>query len=41
MLHAAEWYEELNATLPGGLTKVRVEKRLAEAAVLKRFWQTR
>ena len=41
MLHAAEWYEELNATLPGGLTKVRVEKRLAEAAVLKRFRQTR
>lgn len=36
MLHAAEWYEEVNPTLPGGLTKVRVEKRLDEAAALKR-----
>jgi hypothetical protein len=36
MLHAADWYEEVNPTLPGGLTKVRIEKRLEEAAVLTR-----
>jgi hypothetical protein len=36
VLRAADWYEEVNPTLPGGLTKVRVEKRLEETAALKR-----
>lgn len=35
ILHAADWYKEVNPTLPGGLTKLRIEKRLEEAGVLK------
>ncbi len=35
ILHAAKWYEEVHPTLPGGLAKVRIEKRLKEVAVLK------
>ena len=36
MLHAAEWYEDVDPTIPGGLTKVRIEKRLEQTAPLKR-----
>ena len=35
-LHAGQWYEQAAAELPDGLTKVKVERRLAEIAKIDR-----